>query len=119
MYHDFSLLCKIMVLSDIFWRILDDLPNFHKILNNFDFFSIQKRFFPSLVQLSSRSSNQISNFCNEWKLVSVEPQKGGWMYIPHKSWDIFSDIMAMASSLVTLHGFETYIHTAQCAQSRN
>ena len=54
---------------------------------------------------------KIFHFSDEWKVVSVAPQREGvtprGVYTPHKSRGVFSDILATAIRLNTLYGLET------------
>ena len=51
---------------------------------------------------------KIFHFSDEWKVVSVAPQRG--MYTPPINSEVFFiDILAMASALNTLFGLETWL----------
>ena len=58
----------------------------------------KKDFLTPLSKLSQASLVKIFHFSDEWKVVSMAPPWGG-----HKSWGIYSDILAMASRLNTLY----------------
>ena len=69
------------------------------------FFKIRKIFLQVSSKLPQASMIKFFHFSDKWKVVSVAPQKG--LCTPHKSCNIFSEILATASRLNTLYGLET------------
>ena len=55
----------------------------------------EKDFLPVLSKLSQASMVKIFHFSDEWKVVSVAPQRG--VYTPIKSRGVLSDILVTAS----------------------
>ena len=76
------------------------------------FLKIRKIIFERVIKIILRGFQQSFAFLRCVEAGYRGTSKGWCMYIPHKSWDIFSDTMAMTSSLVILHGINTlYIHS--------
>ena len=70
------------------------------------------RFLPVLSKLSQVSLVKIFHFLDEWKMVSVAPQRR--VYTPLNLEVYFSDIMVTASRLNTFCGLETlYVHSSR------
>ena len=66
----------------------------------------EKDFLPVLSKLSQASMVKIFHFSDEWKVVSVAPQRGD-VHPPINLEVFFTHILATASRLNTSYGFET------------
>ena len=66
----------------------------------------EKDFLPVLSKLSQASMVKIFHFSDEWKVVSVAPQRGG-VHPPINLEVFFTHILATATRLNTSYGLET------------
>ena len=67
----------------------------------------EKDFLPVLSKLSQASMVKILHFSDEWKVVSVAPQRGVYTPPPINLEVFFTHILATATRLNTSYGLET------------